>query len=139
MKVHKLFQEYSFDFRVLGISTAAKEFKLAWLLNRALCIRLIKEKDYEIESIKSNNLIISNYLHLTEHNIIRLIKNKTIDYQNATKSFLLPEVKHLDYLLLIEGTLKPHEVFEKIKPIPIIAHVEILDVPKLKSKENLIF
>ncbi|MBY0426883.1 MAG: IPExxxVDY family protein [Cytophagales bacterium] len=139
MKVHKLFTEYSYDFRALGLTTAVKEFKLAWLLNQALSIRLVKETDITIESLKSNNLVISNYSYSTEHSFVRLIKNKTVDYQNTTKSFLLPEIRHLDYLLLIEGTLNATEVFEKIKPIPIIAHLEVIEVQKLKSKENLIF
>ncbi len=138
MKVHKLFTEYTYDFRLLGLSTSAKEYKLAWLINQALSVRLIKESDFIIESLKSNNLVISNYSHLTEHSSIRLLKNKTIDYQNATKSYLIPEARHLDYLLIIDGTLKANEVFEKIKPIPIIAHLEVVDVFKLKSKENLI-
>ena len=139
MKVHKLFTEYSYDFRLLGLSTAVKEFKLAWLINQALTIRLVKESDIVIESLKSNNLIISNYSFFTEHSCIRLLKNKNVDYQTATKTYLIPEVRHLDYLLILDGTLNASEVFEKIKPIPIIAHLEVVDVLKLKSKENLIF
>lgn len=139
MKVHKLFTEYSYDFKLLGLTTSTKEFKLAWLLNQALTIRLVKESDIVIESLKSNNLIISNYSYFTEHSCIRLLKNKNVDYQNATKTYLIPEARHLDYLLILDGTLNASEVFEKIKPIPIIAHLEVVDVLKLKSKENLIF
>jgi hypothetical protein len=139
VKVHKLFTEYSYDFRILGISTAVKEHKLAWLINQALTIRLVKGSDFIIEILKNDNLVISNYFYQTEHNLIRLVRNKNLDYQNAVKPYLVPEVRHLDYLLVIEGTLKTDEIFEKIKPIPIIAHVEIIDVFKLKSRENLIF
>jgi len=139
VKVHKLFTEYTYDFQLLGLTCAVKEFKLAWLINQALSVRLVKESDLIIESLKSNPLVISNYSYFTQHSSVRLLKNKTIDYQNATKSFLVPEVKHLDYLVIIEGTLNTTEVFEKIKPIPIIAHLEVVDVLKLKSKENLIF
>lgn len=139
MKVHKLFTEYSYDFKLLGLTTSTKEFKLAWLLNQALTIRLVKESDIVIESLKSNNLIISNYSYFTEHSCIRLLKNKNVDYQNATKTYMIPEARHLDYLLILDGTLNASEVFEKIKPIPIIAHLEVVDVLKLKSKENLIF
>jgi hypothetical protein len=60
----------------------------------------------------------------------------------ATRVYLLPEFKKVDYFLKIEH--QDHfnvraEVLDKINGIPQISAVYLVDSAKIKSKNNLIF
>ena len=142
MKKRKLDAEFDYDFSLLGIISALKEYKLAWLINSHLDVQLDKVKDIEIEFLKSQNLIISNYVCESEHSILRLLKNKSVDQIGDNPAFLLPELKRFDYFILIRGfedTFTNQELKMKISSIPRVQYVQIFPVESLKSKENLFF
>lgn len=142
MKKRKLEAEFDYDFLLFGIISAIKEYKLAWLLNSQLDVQLDKVKDIEIEFLKSQNLIISNYLYETEHSNLRLLKNKSMDQIEDNSAFLVPELKRFDYFLIIRGfedTFASLDLKNKISSIPKVQHVQNFSIEKLKSKENLIF
>ena len=45
MKKSRLDIEYDFDFELLGIHSSARGYKLAWEINQALGIQLVKQPD----------------------------------------------------------------------------------------------
>lgn len=142
MKKKKLEAELSFDFSLIALISELKEYTLAWHLNAALDIQLEKKKDIELEFIKGQNLLISNYFYETQHSYIRLLKNKSIIVFGESPAFLLPELNQFDYLILVYGfedTLSMTELKSKISGIPKVQYVQALGVENLKSKENLIF
>ena len=142
MKKRKLEAEFDFDFSLLGIISALKEYKLAWLLNNKLDVQLIKAKDIEIDFLNSQNLIISNYIFETDHNNLRLLKNKSVDQFGDHSAYLLPELKRFDYFILKQGfedTFTNQELKEKLSSILKIQYVQLFSIENLKSKENLIF
>ena len=142
MKRRKLEAEFDYDFSLFGIISALKEYKLAWLLNGKLDVQLDKAKDIEIDFLKSQNLIISNYLFETEHSTLRLLKNKSMDQFEENLAFLVPELKRFDYFIIIRGfddTFPTPELKNKISSIPRVQYVQNFSIEKLKSKENLIF
>ena len=65
MKKRKLEAEFDFNFTLFGLISALKEYKLALLLNDKFNIQLDKARDIEIDFLKSQNLVISNYLYET--------------------------------------------------------------------------
>ncbi len=103
MKKRKLEAEFDYDFSLVGIISAQKEYKLAWLFNRQLDLQLSKAKDIEIEFLKRPKLIISNYLFETEHCSFRLMKNKSMDEFSDNSAYLLPELKRFDYFVIFQG------------------------------------
>lgn len=142
MKKRKLEVEFNYDFVLLGIISALKEYKLAWLINNRLEIQLDKSKDIEIDFLKSQNLVISNYLFETEHSSFRLLKNKSADQFELNQAFLIPELKRFDYLALVQGfedTLSTEDLKRELTSIPNVQYVQHFDVEELKSKENLVF
>ena len=142
MKKRKLEAEFDYDFSLLGIISALKEYKLAWLLNNQLDVQLIKAKDIEIDFLNNQNLIISNYIFETDHNNLRLLKNKSMDQFGDHSVYLLPELKRFDYFILKQGfedTFTNQELKEKLSTILKIQYVQLFSVENLKSKENLIF
>lgn len=142
MKKRKLEAEFDYDFSLFGIISAIKGYKLAWLLNSKLDLQLDKAEDIEIEFLKSQNLIISNYLYKTEHCSFRLLKNKSVVQLGENSAFLVPEMNRFDYLIILHGfedAFSNQALKEKISTIPGIQFVQLFSVESLKSKENLIF
>jgi hypothetical protein len=142
MKKLKLENDVQYDFSLVGITCVLKEYRLAWKLNKLLEIQLTKEKDIEIEFLKNQNLIISNYLHETENSQIRLLKNKSADEFTIQSAYLLPELKEFDYFIMIRGFEDTFsmEVFKnRIASIAEVHYTKEFAIENLKSKENLIF
>jgi hypothetical protein len=142
MKKRKLEAEFDYDFSLFGLISALKEYKLAWLLNQYLDVQLDKSRDIKIDFLKSQNLVISNYLYETEHSSFRLLKNKSMDQFESNSAFLLPELNRFDYLVIVRGfeDTYTHEEFKKrLSTIPKIQYVQYFQIENLKSKENLIF
>ena len=79
MKTFKLEVDYDYEFDLFGLVSSSKEYKLAWSLNKSFNIRLIKQQDLSYDFINKGRLVISNYLHMTEHRTIRLFRNKSVD------------------------------------------------------------
>jgi hypothetical protein len=60
----------------------------------------------------------------------------------ATKVFLLPELKKVDYFLKIESDeddVKITDIIKKLKTIKSLSTVYAIDTETIKSKNNLIF
>lgn len=138
----KLIIDYGYDFDLLGIISPAKDYKLAWTLNNILGIKLIKFPDLKIEFINDKHLIISNYIFETENSKFKLLKNKALEIEEGSISYLLPELKNFDYFIMLEDQAEAFSelhVLQKIKEASLIQYVAKIDTAKLKSKENLIF
>lgn len=137
----KLIVEYDYDFYLIGIVSPVREYKLAWLINRALGIRFVKEQDLVINFI-NNNLIISNFKSGTEHRTYRLLKNQSVVEPVGKPYYLLPELKNFDFLVMISDesdTISVEDILEKLRQIPEVYYVVQTDLSHLDSRENLIF
>jgi len=142
MKKRKLEAEFDYNFLLFGVISALKEYKLAWHLNNKFELQLNKAKDIAIDFLKSQNLIISNYVYETEHSSFRLLKNKSVDEFEDNLAFLIPELKRFDYLILIQGfddTFNTGDIKKLLSSIPKVQYVQNFEIDDLKSRENLIF
>lgn len=140
MKKVKLEIEHTYDFEILGLVSPVKDYKMAWLINRELQMNLVKWPDLEIEFLSGPNLKISQFFLSLPHGFVQLLKNKAIN-SNHQVSYLIPELKTMDYFLLVQD--ETYEIcltnfVSKLSGIPFIQSVMKLDVQKLKSKENLL-
>ena len=117
MKKSKLVIEYDFDFELLGILSSARGYKLAWEINHALGIQLVKQPD----------LVVG-------------FKNKPSD-QESGKYFLIPEFPHYDFIILaaMEEQYAPQQLMQLIRSITTIQLVASIPLHGLKSKSNFIF
>lgn len=139
---NKLKVEFSFDFILIGIISIAKEYKLAWKINKVLDVHLVKEPDLRIEFYNKSDIIVSNYLFETENSSLRLMKNKSQDLVAGSTQHLIPELNSFDYLMIISGfedTFSIDELKSKLQNISEIQYQKEFDPNELKSKENLIF
>lgn len=142
MKNSKLFVSYEYDFELLGLTSTAKEYKLAWAINNLMDLRLVKNSDLSFDFKDGKSLVISNYLYKTEHSTFRLIKNKSFDTAFYSQGYLLPELKNFDYIIYLQGfeeSFLPENFLQRLRELEEIIYIQYIDVQGLKSKENLIF
>ncbi|WP_242927617.1 IPExxxVDY family protein [Pontibacter vulgaris] len=142
MKTLLLDISYDYDFDLYGLVSSSKEYKLAWTINQLLGLRLVKQKDLCYELVGKEQLLISNYEQITDHSIIRLMRNKASGICTLDKPYLLPDIKQFDYVLQITGAmqcLSPRELLQQLARLPLVQYVKQVDPLKLKFKENLIF
>lgn len=140
MKKTKLLVEHTYDFELLGLVAPVKDYKLAWLINNSLSLNLVKSDDLIIEFLSLPNLKISQYLLSLPHGFIQLLKNKALNSSDQV-SHLIPELKFVDYFLLVQDQTNMtsiHTFEEKLSKIAYIQNVVKLEVEKIKSKENLL-
>lgn len=142
MKKNKLDGGYSIDFELFGMVCNKKEYKLAWYINEAMNIQLVKQEDIKIEYADHTSILISNYLHATDFLTIELLANKLVGSASSKNQLLIPELKQFDYLLKLKDQTdewNSENVGAIIKDIPIIEYAMRLNFDQLKSKENLLY
>jgi hypothetical protein len=140
MKKNKLLIDYDFDFKLMGVTSAARGYKLAWELNRQLSINLIKQPDLVVGFKKEEEKCFSYYAHDTPLNRLKLFKNKPVD-QETGKYFLIPEFPHYDFIILaaMDEHHNEQNLIDLIKSLPSVQFVAPIPLEGLKSKSNFIF
>ena len=139
MKKTKLLVEYEYDFELFGISSTARDYKLAWLLNKTLSIHIVKVEDLEIEYSDQHKIVTSHFLYETEHSEMRLLRNKS--FGEIKKPLLIPELPNIDYFLIIQNESSffgISEMLAQLRKVDLIQHIQPINVHQLKSRENLI-
>lgn len=161
MAIHKLdLDEFDeIDYHLIAIHTTLEDYRLAYFINQHLPVNLSKSKEEILISIKQGDTQFSRFYFDDEDNFIswNLIQNKNevvgkkeITNQDlfsnstqevATKVFLLPELKKVDYFLKIESDddLDIVTIVKKLKTIKSLSTVYVVETENIKSKNNLIF
>jgi len=157
MAIHKIqINDFvSDDYELIAVHSSLDDYKLAYMLNKALGIQLGKNNAYVEIAIPEGKSAFSNYIFDDEKNDVvwTLIENKTtiINSNKQTTSlfeqvditvFLLPEFKKADYLIKIENIdygFDSESIIEKIQEIKNVTTAYAIDITNLKSKNNLIF
>lgn len=140
MKKTKLFVEHQYDFELLGLVASLKDYKMAWIINKTLGLSLIKSDDFEPEFLDHSFLQISQYYDARDHGFFQLLRNRS--YSDGPGAvYLIPELKAMDYFLLIQddtAQLNINAYIERLTQISLIQNVVKLDITKIKSRENLL-
>lgn len=162
MAIHKLdFGEFDeIDYSLIAIHTTLEDYRLAYFINQKLHVNLnksdkeiqITDKDgevhfsrfhyYEKKKDISWDLIqnINEIIQLKEEDNQSLFTNFTIEV--AKKVFMLPEFKKVNYFLKIENSEEDTNLLKIQSELNSIDHIAtnyIVDINKIKSKNNLIF
>ena len=148
------------DYYLIAIHTSLEDYRLCYFINQKLPINLSKsENDIQI-NIKEGEINFSRFFYNDEESTFswNLIQNKNeviqqkegtnqnlfsnVTMEVATKAYLLPELKKVDYFLKIENNENPMDVSNTIlllKTIETISTAYVVETNKIKSKNNLIF
>ncbi|MBD2766507.1 IPExxxVDY family protein [Hymenobacter sp. BT664] len=141
MKNFTLDVDYECDFSLFGLVSSTRDYTLAWTLNRALRLRLIKQPELLLNLLSRGRLVFTHYLHATETVTFRLLRNRSVVPSNLKKPFLAPDIKEYDYLLAVTngtGVLADEELVEQLAALDAVQYVCQFDPNTLKYKENLI-
>jgi len=141
MKVQKLVVEYDYDFELYGISTPIKDYKLAWRINDHLNISLMRAEDHQLGA-KDKQLQLINYKYSTDHTELRLFKNKTVLVEGEGQGYMVPEHKHYDFFITLNGkihTFAGSELLNQFRMIEQVQLVNVIDIETLKSREHFLF
>ena len=139
MKKKRLDIEYNYDFELLGFAASARSYRLAWEINKALRVNLVKKPDLRL-STREGEFYFAFYSHQSAVNTINLFRNRSNE-SDTKGAYLVPEYPHLDYILYAKGTeeVKGTRLQELLREIPSIELVAFLPLAALKSKDNFIF
>lgn len=161
MPAHKLVLDEVFDeaYKLIAIHCSVEEYKLAFLLNKHLNLRLSRSrKDIDFQ-IKGMGILFALYKFedLPKYCTYYLVSNVSkAEFRSAAnsnslfgekeltlkKNYLLPEFKKVDFFLKIEEEINGVSeklLLEKIKEIPQVSLAYSIEYHQIKSKENLIF
>ena len=140
MKTFTLDVDYECDFALFGLVSSTRDYTLAWTLNRALRVRLIKQPDLLLNLLSQGRLVFTHYLHATETLTLRLLRNRSVAPSALKKPFLAPDIKEYDYLLAVSngsGSLADDALLEQLAALEAVQYVCQFDPNTLKYKENL--
>lgn len=139
---NELTVNFEYDFLLFGIVSPAKDYKLAWLINQALPIHLVKAEDLTLEINKDRSIVIANFIFKAAHCTFRLLKNRAYVTADKHSEFILPDLQYVNYLLMIDDhtdAIGAGTIEEKLNGIQEIEQVQLFDANTLLFKENLIF
>lgn len=132
-------EEFDFDFKLLGISSHVKDYRLCWAVNKSLSLDLTKlEEEIIIRDKNSDNQsTFSIYYYLDNDNEIEfeLICNR------HEHGYLIPELKKADYFLKISEYYSNNleELIIQLRKTNLINMAFEIDVDTLRSKQNLLY
>ena len=141
MRKNKLIAEIPFDYFLVGIITSLRDFKIAWTLNNVLPIHLVKNQDLSLE-VKQNEFISIGYYSCDSNKSkFRLIKNKAVENTGKGNEYFIPEYKHFDYFILVEGepfSFSNKNIIEKLRGVRDIEYIATPEIKTSKSKEHFL-
>jgi len=137
MKKNRLIIEYDYDFHLLGLTSSAKFYKLAWALNQALQIDLIKAEDYKLDFLQ-DPAAFELYTHGDPDIQFWLFRNRS---SSSESQYILPEYPHFDYIVKIpmeSQSFAIKELTEALRDVNLIEYIGALDAKSLKSRDNFL-
>ena len=140
MKTFILDVEYECDFALFGLVSSTRDYTLAWALNRALRLRLVKQPELLLNLFSRGQLVFTHYLYATETLTFRLLRNRSIAPSTLKKPFLAPDIKEYDYLLAVSngsGNLADEALLQQLVALDAVQYACQFDPNSLKYKENL--
>jgi len=135
------------DYVLLAIHTTLESYHLAYFINSVLKTQFVRTDTildfdfYEFNDEKNQSLwnLVAN-IGFQEKDQISMAQNTLFLEEQNKRIYLLPEYKKVDYLVKIENnTNNIQDIISLINTIPKIITIFAIDVPALKSKNNLIF
>jgi hypothetical protein len=131
-KLHISFDDI-FDFKLIGISCAEKDYRLCWAINQALNIDLVRMSNDGIAS--RTHLVDFPFFEFSDEEtgrIFRLLANR---FENK---ILMKELKTIDYLFLIQGEdANLHNITTRLGNIEFVFLSQEISIDHLKEKDLL--
>jgi hypothetical protein len=126
------------ELALIAIVSPESDYRLCWAINRELNFDFKKEEDIKViknkKSQDTKEFAIYTFEQVEKYMTYHLVANR------AFNTYLVPELKKVDYLFIIKGDQAEEEVTEltkKLLAINLIITAYKVDYSTLKSKSNL--
>jgi len=159
MALHKLSVDQFYDdtFSLVALHCSLEEYRIAYLLNSFLNIRLNRlpnDLDFEYTTAqypiyewvdKEQQITWNLFSNICKKEEESLTSSGSLfsNQEKIVRTFnLIPEYKNVNYFLKITydgNPINDRSIINKIQNIPQVATVYAVDIEELKSKDNLIF
>jgi hypothetical protein len=133
-KILKLQQDREPDYRIVGISTGQKDYKLGHALNKTFNLNFIRIDDVELNTGRPGSYTVHTCLTSDgeDGEIYYIIANR----DHSGTGFFIPEMREIDYFLLMAGitaSFQMNELINRIRQIPAINGAYSIEHSTLKS------
>ncbi len=135
-----LAEDFFEDTKLLGIMAPIRDYQICWNLNNMMGMDFRINNDIEIQLTKKKRDYFFAVYEFCEPtgSLSHFVYNNRFDGE-----YLLPELRHLDFLWLMKGDLVTEEslilTINSIKGINGVQLVVELTNEKIRNKEHLIF
>lgn len=135
-----LVEEFFEGTRLMGIVAPVKGYQFSWLLNQYMQIDFRINHDIEIQLDKKKRKYYFSIYEYAEPNgsLMHYLYINQFDGE-----YLLPELKHLDFLWLLKGDIMRDPEFvhlqQSLRSIPGVQLVMELTGEKIRNKAHLVF
>jgi hypothetical protein len=122
------------DFQMIGISTALKDFRLAYYLNKLAYLELTRAENLpaEVPGLeKTHPFSFYIYEEKGSELCFYLISNRSSDI------FLIPEQKQSDFFLILKGGFSHESISRIIKTLRQIPHVNTAYKINIRSDKKI--
>ncbi len=135
-KVLQLNFEKDFDFQIVGLISAYRDFRLCFELNVAMKINFLRNKDVNVPAGKPGSNTRHSYFSCTgrDHEMYHVISNRDKD----GTGYFIPEMRNIDYFLIVSDAAMSFDISNLIKVvrgIEIVSGAYEIYPSKMKSAE----
>lgn len=127
------------DIHLLGIVAPVKDYRFIWHINKYLGFSFKMKHEHEISLIKKNR---HYYFSVYQYTVPGCCIDHYLYNNEDDGEYLLPELKHLDFLWLTKGVVTDAEAISdlqrSLKEIPGVQLVNEMTNEKIRNKEHLI-
>ena len=137
VKKHKLELAIEEDFCLLGVVADEPDYKLCWLINRALDMNFEKQDELQLFHSKlDEEQVFSNFSYHDQDALItfRIIRNR------SENGYFLDELKNIDFLIHIQGDITTTRINSFMQAVGALEPVRMCvpsDLSRIKNKERL--
>jgi len=139
LNVAAMQEEFFSDTALIGIVSALPAYRFCWMMNEKFDMNFVRdaESDICIHDAQKQEHYFSIYKYCAPLN-----GNKYLIYKlKHDKESLLPEVKQLDYLWMIQSNTPEHdagEITNYLRDIPDVQLAQVIMPDRLKNLSHLI-
>jgi hypothetical protein len=138
VKRHKLDMAIEEDFCLLGVVTDQPDYKLCWMINRALDMNFEKQEELQLYHRKLDEEQVFSLFSYHDNDAMisyRIIRNR------AEKGYFLDELKNIDYMIHIQGEINTNRISNFMHSVGALEPVRMCvpsDLSRIKNKERLL-
>ena len=138
VKRHKLDMAIEEDFCLLGLVTDEPDYKLCWMINRALDMNFEKQEELQLYHRKLDEEQVFSLFSYHDNDAMisyRIIGNR------AENGYYLDELKNIDYMIHIQGEINTNRISGFMLSVGALEPVRMCvpsDLSRIKNKERLL-